>query len=133
MPNNLGATPLYGGAGYGNFFNTYTWSMEVYNNQLYVGTFDWSYVAHVNMPQDLPPITLPNETYGADLFRFDSTRKPAKAISYYGVGNYLNYGIRNMLVANGKLYLGSANPMNLETTAGEPNGGWEVIELSPKR
>jgi hypothetical protein len=133
VPNNLGATPLYGGAGYGNFFNTYTWSMEVYNNQLYVGTFDWSYVAHVNMPQDLPPITLPNETYGADLFRFDSTKKPAKVISNYGVGNYLNYGIRNMLVANGKLYLGSANPMNLETAAGEPNGGWELIELSPKK
>lgn len=132
-PNNLGATPLYGDAGYGNFFNTYTWSMEVYNNKLYVGTFDWSYLAHVNMPQDVPPITVPNETYGADLLVFESTKKPAKAVSYYGVGNYFNYGIRNMLVTQGKLYLGSANPMNLETAAGEPNGGWELIELSLKK
>jgi len=134
MPNNMSATPLYGGAGYGNFFNAYTWSMAVYNNQLYAGTFDWSWVAHVNLGQELPEsITIPDETYGADLFVFKDAKSAAKPISYYGVGNYLNYGIRNMLVANGKLYLGSANAMNLETAAGKPNGGWELIELSPKK
>jgi hypothetical protein len=133
VPNNMSATPLYGGSGYGNFFNAYTWSMAVYNNQLYAGTFDWSWVAHVNLSQELPVgITIPNETYGADLFVFKDAKSAAKAVSYYGVGNYLNYGIRNMLVANAKLYLGSANPMNLETAAGEPNGGWELIELSTK-
>lgn len=139
VSNKLGATPLYGGAGYGNFYNVYTWSMEVYNNQLYAGTFDWSFVADeavsamasIYLGQPVS-ITLPNATYGADLFRFDSTKKAAKAISYYGVGNYLNYGIRNMLVYNGKLYLGSANSFNLATTASQPNGGWELIELSPR-
>ena len=134
MPNNLGATPLYGGAGYGNYFNTYTWSMEVYDGKLYAGTFDWSYLAGLGVAQYVPrPILLLGVNYGADLFRFDSTKKAAKPVSVHGVGNYLNYGIRNMLAAtNGKLYLGSANPMNLETAAGKPNGGWELIELSKK-
>lgn len=139
MPNKLGTAPLYGGAGYGNFYNAYTWSMTVYNNQLYAGTFDWSYLGNETISALVESylgqpisITLPNATYGADLFRFDSTRKAAKAISLYGIGNYLNYGIRNMLVLNGKLYLGSANSYNLAATPGQPNGGWELIELSAK-
>ena len=139
LPNKLGTTPLYGGAGYGNFYNVYTWSMTVYNNQLYAGTFDWSYLANQTASAYLEDtfgqpisITLPNATFGADLFRFDTTKKAAKAISYYGVGNYLNYGIRNMLVLNGKLYLGMANSFNLAAAPGQPNGGWELSELSSK-
>jgi hypothetical protein len=131
MPNNMGAAPLYGAAGFGNYFNAYTWSMQVYKGKLYAGTFDWSYLAGLGLAQFEPlPLPLPGASYGADLFRFDSTKKAATPIGVYGVGNYLNYGIRNMLVANGVLYVGSANPMNLETAAGEPNGGWELIELS---
>ena len=44
-PNNMGVVPSHGPSGYGNLFNAYTWAMGVYNDELFVGTFDWSYIA----------------------------------------------------------------------------------------
>ncbi|MCB9259212.1 MAG: T9SS type A sorting domain-containing protein [Ignavibacteriales bacterium] len=41
MPNS---TPLFGLSGFGNFMNNYTWTMQVYNDKLYVGTMDWSFL-----------------------------------------------------------------------------------------
>ncbi|NOY58070.1 MAG: T9SS type A sorting domain-containing protein [Calditrichaeota bacterium] len=146
VPNNMGSLPLYGPSGFGNFFNTYTWSMAVHKNQLFVGTFDWSYL----LMDLLAPLThrlslsLPDTTiierilgplqyfYGADLFRFTSTDLPAIPESISGVGNYTNYGIRNMVSDGDSLYLGMANPMNLLTdlTDDKPEGGWELLKLS---
>jgi hypothetical protein len=39
-----------------------------------------------------------------------------------------HYGIRTALSSD-YLYLGTANPMNLETKPGELNGGWELYKL----
>jgi hypothetical protein len=69
----------------------------------------------------------------------NSPESPFLLVSKDGVGNYLNYGIRTMLVAetipepgwdNETIYLGMANPFNLETASGEKQGGWELIQLS---
>jgi hypothetical protein len=139
VPNKMGA-PLYGLSGFGNFYNTYSWTMSVYQNQLFVGTFDWSYIFREvldvfvfaltgSVPQT--PLQLPLPGYGADLFRFPSSQSKAVPESISGVGNYTNYGLRTML-ADDSLYLGSANPMNRLTDPADliPEGGWELIRLS---
>ena len=66
---------------------------------------------------------------------FPSTSSKAQPINTRGLGNYLNYGIREM-IPNGKrgLYLGMANPMNLRTDPNDrvPEGGWELIEMTKR-
>ena len=143
VPNGMAAVPLYGLGGFNNFFNNYTWSMEIFANQLFVGTMDWSYLFASIVESYLTALNVPNASalaqaiqrptyfYGADLFRFVNAGLPAIAVSTAGVGNYTNYGVRNM-VTGGGLYMGMANPMNLLTDPGDalPEGGWELIGLS---
>ncbi len=139
-PNNMGAngTPLYGMSGFGNFYNNYTWSMAVYDNQLYVGTMDWGYLFNEMLPTIASiiaghPVTVslpfPINVPGADLWRFRSASQPALPESINGLGNPSSYGIRNLLAADA-LYIGMANPMNLLTdpSEGKPLGGWELIK-----
>jgi hypothetical protein len=144
-PNNMGSMPLYGPSGFGNMFNTYTWSMAVHQNELYVGTFDWSYlfpdfivhlldllgIANFDLTTIEDLLDLMAFSYGADLFRFVSNDLPAFPQDINGVTNYLNYGIR-CLISDGDLFLGTANPMNLMTdlTDTKPEGGWELLRLS---
>ncbi|HSF80280.1 MAG TPA: hypothetical protein VLA49_03545 [Anaerolineales bacterium] len=140
--NNMLVSPLWGSAGFGNFYNNYTWTMAVFEGQLYVGTMDYSYLFEegvlllLEYLLGIPPETnlelqfpLPLNP-GADLYRFPSAAVPAVAESLDGVGNYSNYGIRTMIAAD-DLFLGSANPMNLMTdlTDDLPEGGWELIRL----
>lgn len=132
-PNNMGVCPLYGLSGFGNYFNAYTWAMSVYDNQLFVGTFDWSYLffdllESGGVPEELLFLAELFFCEGADLWRFSSSLLPAIPESLDGVGNYTNYGIRNMISDNA-FYLGMANPMNLLTDPNEPQGGWELIRL----
>jgi hypothetical protein len=122
VPNNMWQEPLYGTAGFNNPFNNYCWTMRVYNSALYVGTMDHSYLLSGG-DSDPEPI-LDTTAYGADLYRFDSAFSAALPVSLDGMGNYLNYGIRTMITDNTALYLGTANPMNLN-----PDGGWELIKL----
>jgi hypothetical protein len=71
--------------------------------------------------------------FGGDLWVFPSSGKPAQPVNTKGLGNYLNYGVRNMIVdGKGGLYLGMANPMNLRTdpTDNRPEGGWELLEMT---
>jgi hypothetical protein len=146
-----GYTPLYGPSGMGNAYNNYTWTMTVAGGKLYVGTMDWSYISKdlaqstaqllgINGPaaadlgdaSALADDPAPTQVFGGDLFAFDSTNKPARVVDNSGLGNYLNYGIRNMLADGSTLYLGMANPMNLRTDPDDdiPEGGWELIRLS---
>jgi hypothetical protein len=122
-----------------------------FNNHLYFGTFDWSFIA-VDVLNSLVPaigglsptdvsqivtqvIQLLNPlalTYGADLWSFGSNGGPATPESLYGLGNYLNYGIRTMVPTNSTLYVGTANPMNLRTDpTNPPLGGYELLGLQP--
>ncbi|MFD0517571.1 hypothetical protein [Paractinoplanes durhamensis] len=127
-----GWTPLYGRSGFGNSLNNYTWRMTVAGDRLFVATMDWSYLVHDLLPQ--APPTDP-ALWGADLWVFPSAAEAAQPINTTGLGNYLNYGIRNMVADGDDLYLGMANPMNLRTdpTDDVPEGGWELIELSRGR
>jgi hypothetical protein len=144
IANNMGSRPLYGGAGYGNFFNAYTWSMTIHDGMLYAGTFDWS--IFLEEPLDLllqQAFGFPTNTsiarslpigvhfYGADLYRFPSARRAAETLSTDGMGNHTNYGIRNLVSTTTGLYLGMSNPFNLLVGSDddEPEGGWELIVL----
>ena len=143
QPNNMEKkAPLFGLSGFGNMFNNYSWSMQVFDQKLWMGTMDWSYLAgdllqppFRNFLQDELNATLPEELpvgadfwYGADLFCMPSAERPAFPVSMSGLGNYLNYGVRNMEVSHDMLYFGMANPMNLMTdlTDDRPEGGWEL-------
>jgi len=138
--------PLYGSSGFGNFFNNYTWTMAVYDDQLFVGTMDWGYLALGDIGDLLGDLLgdgmgsglieliiqllLPDQCLGADLYRFTSSNAPAVPVSLAGVGNYTNYGIRTM-ISSDSLYMGTSNPMNLLTDPDDdkPEGGWELRRL----
>ena len=147
-PNAMNVQPTFGPAGFGNPFNTYAWSAAAMKGKVFFGTFDWSFVAVDSLDALLSEIGLnpgdisiivpqiiqvlnPNAlNYGADLWALDVATGSATAESQYGVGNYLNYGIRTMLVVGGQLYLGAANPMNLRTDKNNPPlGGYELLGL----
>ena len=136
LPNGM-SPPLRGGPGFDNPFNNYTWTMALYDNRLWVGTMDWSWLAADSigsmLPGGIPGIVVPGATtLGADLWYFPSANSPALPESINGVGNPSSYGIRNM-VSGPDLYLGMANPMNLLTDpAAGPLGGWELIKLTAK-
>jgi hypothetical protein len=145
---STGMTPLYGKSGFGQPFNNYTWRMAVTDGKLFVGTMDWSYLVHDIIQQgNTPDLTTaqrqaladPADTpspdpsqFGGDLWMFTSTKAPATAVNTTGLGNNLNYGIRNMIVNGDGLYLGMANPMNLRTDPADdiPEGGWELIGMT---
>lgn len=124
-PTGMGR-PIWGPSGFGNPFNNYTWTMDVYHGSLYIGTMDWSYLA-LGQQELSPEVTGYLErlgySFGADLLRIDSSARPGVFESVNGVGNVTNYGIRTM-VSDDALYLGTANPMNLM-----PQGGWELVRL----
>lgn len=127
--NNMGMAPLYGSAGFNNVFNNYTWTMSVFNNQLYVGTMDFAYLLEGIDLGGLSGADIPGYSHGADLYRFPSSSLPAIPESIEGVGNFSNYGVRTM-ISDDALYLGMANPMNLLTNEQGVNiGGWELIRL----
>ncbi len=148
--NQMNAQPLFGPAGFGNLFNVYAWSMATYNNQLFIGTFDWSYVAAELLdavlsafgildPQQISTIealfgqllAANGVTFGADLWRFVDNHG-AFTESKYGSGNYLNYGFRTM-ITDGRLFVGTANPMNLATNPADAPllGGFELLGMFP--
>ncbi|GGK83925.1 hypothetical protein [Mangrovihabitans endophyticus] len=147
-----GWTPKYGKSGFGYLFNNYTWRMTVTDGKLFVGTMDWSYLvkdllasaatgAPVNArarraladPGNWHQPYINPATFGGDLWMFPSAGQAAQPINVRGEGNYLNYGIRNMIPnGGGGLYLGMANPMNLRTDRRDlrPEGGWELLEMT---
>ncbi|WP_426513300.1 hypothetical protein ACPPVO_23365 [Dactylosporangium sp. McL0621] len=133
---STGYQPKYGAAGFGNAYNTYTWSMVVTGGSLYVGTMDWGYISKYSPPAALGGVraamgTPDPKSYGGDLWAFDSPQGPAKPVNTTGLGNYLSYGVRNMVADGSAIYLGMANPMNLRTDKGDnvPEGGWELVRL----
>ena len=145
-PNGMGP-PLFGPSGLGNPQNRYLWSLEVAHGQLFLGTFDskllenelWAsastLAAGLGVEIEIPPAllelldaVLDNPlTTGADLWRFPNRKSPALPVRVNGVGNTRNYGVRHMEERNGTLYIGTANPFNLD-----PAGGPELIEMTER-
>ncbi len=142
VPNNLNQSPMWGLAGYNNFFNSYTWWMQAYNGELFFGTFDWSYLLFELLFDQygsiIPPQIIANSRSfeGADLLRLHSSSDMPASVSLNGMGNYSNYGIRTMIPLGTYMYLGTANPFNLLTDPiNDPygvTGGWELIRFWPK-
>ena len=130
MLNNIGQKPKFGETGFDNPFNLYTWSMGKTNRGLYVGTQDFSYVADKILPPALNDEIAATQSDPVDRARRRpdavqvAERAHAKAISRTGVGNPTNYGVRTMVAQPHRLYIGTANPMNLL-----PAGGWELRRL----
>lgn len=169
--NKMDAIPRYGLAGFGNPFNAYTWTSAVNRGDLYVGTFDSSYliraivegllsnsnVVSSSIPEGIDPADAQAATslfteanletllegygltlndfplqYGADLWRYPSGMHRAVPEFINGGQNRFSYGIRTMISDGTNLYLGMANPMNLEVNPpGEPQGGWQLLQLNP--
>jgi hypothetical protein len=139
IPNKLQQSPKWGLTGYNNPFNSYTWWMSKFNGELFIGTFDWSYLLFESIfdqyGSQIPPavIAAARSYEGADLLRLHSSSDSPVFVSVNGMGNYSNYGIRTMIKTNGQLYLGTANPFNLFTDpVNDPygkTGGWELIRL----
>jgi hypothetical protein len=138
LPNKMGR-PRYGTAGLGNWFNTYTWTMAVGEPGLLVGTMDWSHMyTAVMLPvvlrdviDPLPEFEIPGTTHGADLYVFQNSVDPAIEVDRAGLGNYASYGVRTMAEADGTVFLGMANAMNLMTDLDDdrPEGGWELLRF----
>jgi hypothetical protein len=134
--NNMGKSPLYGPAGFGNFFNNYTWSMEIYQGKLYVGTMDWSFLAgNSGLQTQFPPAiqAIAPRFYGADLWSFADSSSPAVPVSIDGMGNNSSYGIRNMMTLDDTLWIGMANPMNLRSDPSDNPGGWKLLSFQTQR
>ena len=131
-PNNMsGSPPLFGKGGFGNWYQFYTFTVEVFKNQLFIGTNLISMrFAKEGAPFPMP--VAPHESlWGAELWRFPNSQSPAVAETLSGFGNYTNVSVRNMVVSNDALYVGTGNPHNLLTDPDDdiPEGGWEVWEL----
>jgi hypothetical protein len=130
LPSPTGWSARYGHSGFNNPFNHYTWAMAILDRRLFVGTLDTSFLELPQMVGDIGVAAVEELgllLYGADLWRFNSSRVPAVPEDLTGVGNFLNYGIRSMITQGdgSALLIGTANPFNLEE-----EGGWEFRRLS---
>lgn len=153
-PNNLPAgkkNPLLGYSGYFNRYNHYTWAMTVWDDRLWIGTLDATYAFEQGTqavldelegspeidPGDLQDLRdgvnlffaalLP--AAGADLFYMTDADAPAFPESLTGLGNFSNWGVRNLLKIDDDMISAMANPSNLLTNPLDslPEGGWELI------
>lgn len=115
------------GAGFGKASNLYDWIAFQYGEGCYVGTYD------SRLRNEAGGID--REDAGADLWRFDGTEAPAVAVDTRGAGNLLNYGLRTVAILGDRVFLGTANPYNLQTPGIPPTfgrgGGWELLEFVP--
>ncbi len=159
VPNNMPAgkkAPLFGYSGYTNPYNAYTWTMRVWDNRLWIGTLDTTFSFQQATstvlralesdpeidPEDLQEITdavraffLPLSVQnGADLLYMTDGDAPALPESLFGVGNFTNWGVRNLLELDGDLISAMANPSNLLGNPNDllPEGGWELIRHQRK-
>ncbi|MCP5067427.1 MAG: hypothetical protein GY946_12760 [bacterium] len=138
-PNAMGLAPLFGDAGYGEYFNDYTWTMVNYRGSLYVGTFDtsgamqafredtdcyWACFILRGLAEHEPT---QGRTPGFDLYRFDTPDRPPVVVTMDGFGNPANNGVRNAIVMGDELFIGSSTYSNLDTAEG--SAGWELFRI----
>ncbi|MBI1353686.1 MAG: hypothetical protein GC160_05015 [Acidobacteria bacterium] len=154
LPNNMPAgkkAPLFGYSGYSNPYNHYTWTMRVWDNRLWIGTLDTLYsfeqgsAAALKLLAEQPDVdpqmvqevsdqvrdffALQSLLRGGDLYYMTDGDAPAIPESISGIGNYTNWGVRNLLELDGDLVSAMANPSNLLGNPLDllPEGGWELI------
>lgn len=120
-----GFTPKYGRAGYGQPFTAYSWTIEEYHGDLYVGTMNMNnLVGGVLSESNGLPMSLLSllkvreDDYGFELVRFQDPEVEPEYITRNGFGNGTAYGIRNFTVCGDDLFIGSASPLNLKQYGG---------------
>ena len=116
--------PTLGAPGFGNHYNNYTWSMAVHDGWLYVGTMDYSYflvdaLSVYGLPAQFPGM-VPFQQHGFDIWATKDGQSWSP-VTTNGLGSKFNWGARQMTVDGEHLWLGTANPWNLN-----PQGGWEL-------
>jgi hypothetical protein len=100
--------------GFNNVFAAHFWRMTTYHGEIVVGTNDWSWVTPVVYPQLKPWEVAVVETvlkgdFGFDLWAScDGVNWRAITRDAFG-GNRYDFGARNLVTANDRLYVGSAN------------------------
>ena len=72
-PNAMAARPLLGHSGLGHPFNNYCWTMDVFQNRLYLGTMDFSYLVFDQLPLLLSPF----EELQLQLYLLSNTLRPS--------------------------------------------------------
>lgn len=135
------------GPGFDNPFNGYIWSMAVYENNLYVGTYNNSVFLWWIDPSKVTQEThqhlrrigvekIVEREAGFNLWRSPDGIRWFE-VSGDGFGNPYNYGVRTLHGCKSGLYVGTANPFGPEvavrTAAGwtyspNPRGGLEIWE-----
>ena len=146
--NNMPANrrdPLFGLPGIISPWNNYSWALKVWDGRLWIGTMDKSFssaeatgLLALGLGGSWPAAVgtffgIISPSFGADLAFISNKYTPAYPESFRGLGNFTNWGIRNLLVSE-NLFAGMTNPSNLLTDPNDilPEGGWELIELEPK-
>ena len=148
VPNKLGKKPLSGQMGMWNPFNHYTWSMEVHNDMLFIGSKSFfrtvpsmasgmgnrvtkilqKQIDKAGFPKEsytkVDSIYCPAEWLGGDLFALTKTSNELIPVTTTGFDNPFNYGMRNLISIGDCLYAGTANPYNLAE-----NGGYELYQV----
>jgi hypothetical protein len=111
-PNNPGGWEVITTNGLGDPDNSYTWSMVEYNGKLYLGTFNSGIYGGViddmlaSKGMDLPvPIPLDGR---AQLWCSEDGKNWVRVVDD-GFGSPFTYGFRNMVVSDGRLYVGTAS------------------------
>jgi hypothetical protein len=117
LPDGTMITPLSGlGVGFGWNYNNHIWRQEVFDNRLYVGTFDES----TQLRFDNATFLAPEE--GFDLYYTDDG-VTYNLINKVGFGNKFNDGVRSLLTTPYGLFLGTANQyFGLDVYLGVPKG-----------
>jgi hypothetical protein len=96
------------GPGFGWLLNQHLWRMEVFNNQLFVGTYDASTELR-NEPNGIGAALVP--ALGFDLW-VTSDGVTFTAIDIKGFEDEFNNGVRSLKATPAGLFLGSANPFH---------------------
>lgn len=91
-------------SGFSNFYNGHIWRMEVYEDSLYIGTFDSS-TLRKEFPNDE---LLLGESMGFDLYR-TSNGSDIVALTTNGFDDRFNFGVRSLEATPHGLFLGTAN------------------------
>ena len=92
-------------AGFNNPNNNHMWRMEVFDDNLYVGTFDSSTLEkeNPNTPQSV------RDNMGFDLYQTSDGAR-FSAITTTGLDDKLNFGVRSFAATPYGLFIGTANP-----------------------
>jgi hypothetical protein len=117
LPDGTTKTPLSGlGVGFGWNYNNHMWRQQVFDNRLYVGTFDES----TQLRFDNPSVLGPEE--GFDLY-YTEDGINYTLVDKNGFEDKFNDGVRALLATPDGLFLGTANQyFGLDIFQGVPPG-----------